>query len=294
MKRLVRALCVAALTAGVSALGLPAADAAEGGLLRLAHLSPDTPSVDVYVDSVASPSNKLLLHGVSYGTISDYQRVPSGIYTVSMRPSGAPPTTPPVLSRTVQVGGGSARTVAGVGYFATLGLEVFTDDLTLPPAGKARLRVVTAAATAKSLSVSLDGGSPVAGNLPFAHTTGYLDVPAGATTLQVTPTGGAATTVPVSLAAGSVYSVVVLDKKGGGLSVRTVLDAASAQVMPVGGVETGAGGTAGAQRGLGWTGRLVAATIAILATLALLGSRTRRAALSGRRGGRPSRHARGS
>jgi hypothetical protein len=292
MKRLLRALCVATLTAGVSGLGLPAAHAATGGLLRLAHLSPDTPSVDVYVDSVGNPADKVVLRGVSYGTISSYEQVPPGTYTVAMRASGAAASTPPVLSTTVQVAGRSARTVAGVGYFAKLGLEVLTDDLALPPAGKARLRVITAAATAKTLSVSLAGGAPVAADLPFAKTTGYVDVPAGATTLDIAPGSAAATTLPVTLAAGSVYSVVVLDKKGGGLQVQTVLDAASPGVVPVGGVETGAGGTAGGSPGPDPTGRLVAAGIAVLATLALLGSGAWRPALSSLRRPRPGRHAR--
>jgi hypothetical protein len=288
MTRLVRALCTAALAAGVSGLGLPAASAADGGLLRLAHLSPDTPAVDVYVDSVADPAAKLVLHGVSYGTISDYRQVPPGVYTVAMRTSGAAASTPPVLSTTVQVAGRSARTVAGVGSFATLGLAVLTDDLALPPAGQARLRVITAAATAKSLDVALATGAPVAAKLPFAHTSGYVDVPAGAATLQVAPDGAAPTALPVTLAAGSVYSVVVLDKKGGGLDVRTVLDAASPGVRPVGGVETGVGGAATGGWGLGSTARAAAAGIAILATLLLVSTtgwrpfRTRR----------PGRHAR--
>lgn len=290
MKRVVRTACVVLLTTGVSAVGLPEADAADSGLLRLAHLSPDTPSVDVYVDSVSTPSDKLVLHGVSYGTISDYQQVAPGTYTVAMRSSGAAADTPPVLSTTVQVSAQNARTVAGVGYFAKLGLEVLTDDLVLPPAGKARLRVITAAATAKALTVSLSGGAPLASALPFAKTTGYVDVPAGRTTLQVTPDGAAATSLPVTLAAGSVYSVVVLDRKGGGLTVRTVLDAASAHVMPVGGVETGAGGTADPAGGLSWAERVSAAAIAVLATLALFATGTWRPALRVRQGSRRARH----
>ncbi|MDQ1661773.1 MAG: hypothetical protein QOJ68_1753 [Blastococcus sp.] len=293
MKRLVRALSVAALTAGVSGLGLPAAGAADGGLLRLAHLSPDTPSVDVYVDSVSNPADKLVLHGVSYGTISDYQQMRSGIYTVAMRASGAAANTPPVLSTTVQVDVQSARTVAGVGYYAKLGLEVLKDDLTLPPSGKARMRVITAAATAKTLDVSLAGGAPLAAGLPFARTTGYVDVPAGPTMLDVAPNGTPATALPVTLAAGSVYSVVVLDKKGGGLDVRTVLDAASPGVMPVGGVETGVGGAAPAGGGLGSTARTSIAGVGVLATLALVSTAGRRPFRT-RRPGRHARHARHS
>ena len=89
-------------TAGLVAAGTAQAAPAEGnGLLRLAHLSPDTPAVDVYVDAVADPASRITLEGVDYGTVSDYQDVPPGTYTVSMRQAGASPDTPPVLSTTV-------------------------------------------------------------------------------------------------------------------------------------------------------------------------------------------------
>jgi hypothetical protein len=166
---------------------------------------------------------------------------------------------------------------------------VLTDDLALPSAGKARLRVITAAATATSLDVSLAGGAPLAANLPFAHTSGYVDVAAGSTTLQVTANGGSATPLPITLAAGSVYSVVVLDKQGGGLDVRTVLDAASPGVMPVGGVETGVGGATPAVGGLGSTARIAAAGIAVLAVIALVATTGWRPS----RSRRPGRHAQG-
>src|SRR5687767_15272142 len=52
-------------------------------------LSPDTPAVDVYVDSVADPDTGIVLNGVGYGAVSEYQDVPPGEYTVSMREAGA-------------------------------------------------------------------------------------------------------------------------------------------------------------------------------------------------------------
>ena len=88
MARWTRVLAVAAVTAGTVLVAPPGARAAETGLLRLAHLSPDTPAVDVYVDSVADPGDGTALitvPGVGYGTISDYQDVPEGVYTVSLR-----------------------------------------------------------------------------------------------------------------------------------------------------------------------------------------------------------------
>jgi uncharacterized protein DUF4397 len=275
VERLTRALSVALLGAGLALAGaMPVATAAEGGLLRLVHLSPDTPAVDVYVDSVSDPAAGaalLTLPGVGYGTISDYQDVPPGVYAVSMREAGADPASPPVLSTTVEVTAGSARTVAGVGRFATLGLTVLEDDLTPPPSGSSRVRVIAAAAGAPTLDASVAGGGQLARALQFASTGAHATVPAGATTVQIS-TDGAPTEVPVDLAAGSVYTLLVLDRPGGGLTVRPVLDAAGSAVVPAGGVETGAGGTA---RGAGAPLALIGAGLAVVAALALTVTRWR-------------------
>jgi Domain of unknown function (DUF4397) len=245
MRRVVRTAAVAALVTGAGLTGgaAQAADAGENGLLRLAHLSPDTPAVDVYVDSVADPDTGIVLTGVSYGAVSDYQDVPPGEYTVSMREAGAEESAPPVLSTTVEVAQDSARTVAGVGLFADLGLEIIEDALDTPPEGEARVRVLAGASNAETLDVALDDGTEIASQLGFAATSDYVDVPAGTTGLQVAAEGGDPTDLPVELEPGAVYSLVVLDDADG-LTVEPVLDAASPGVVPQGGVETGAGGAA--------------------------------------------------
>ena len=249
MSRLTRVPLLALLCAGLCALGLPAAAAApavgpDTGLVRMMHLSPDTPSVDAYIDSVSSPGTGVVLPAVSYGDVSPYQSVPAGTYTVSARAAGDDPSTPPVLATTVTVTGGTATTIAGVGYFADLGFAVLPDDLSLPPAGQSRARVINAAATGSPLDVSLAGNTSLARGLAFAGNTDYVDVPGGAESLTVAPGGSSASDLPVDLAAGSVYTVLVLDRSSGGLTVTTALDAASPGVVPVGGVEAGGGGTA--------------------------------------------------
>ena len=244
MRRVVRTAAVAALLSAVGLTGGTARAADDGnGLLRLAHLSPDTPAVDVYVDSVADPDAGIVLTGVGYGAVSDYQDVPPGEYTVSMREAGAAETAPPVLSTTVEITEGSARTVAGVGLFADLGLKVIEDALETPPEGQARVRVLAGASNAESLDVTLADGTEVASQLEFAATSDYVDVQAGSTALQVAAEGDDPTELPVDLAAGAVYSLVVLDDADG-LKVQPVLDAAGAGVVPQGGVETGVGGSA--------------------------------------------------
>jgi hypothetical protein len=284
MSRLTRGPLLALLVAGLCALGLPTAAAAPSGgtgMLRMMHLSPDTPSVDAYIDSVSDPDVGVVLSTVRYGDASPYQRVPAGTYTVSARAAGADPASPPVLATTVTVAPGAATTIAGVGLFADLGFTVLPDDLTLPPAGQSRARVVNAAATGSPLDLSL-GDRTLASDLAFAGSTDYVDVPGGATSLTVTTSSGTPTQLPVTLTPGTVYTVLVLDRSGGGLTVTTALDAAGPGVVPVGGVEAGAGGTALAP-GLP-AGRLSLAALAVAALLL-----TVRARLS--RGGRPARHA---
>ncbi len=244
--RTIRAVLVALLATLSAALPLTPAQAADTGLLRLAHLSPDTPAVDVYVDSVADPGGGtalLTVPGVNYGTISEYQAVPPGVYAISMREAGADPDSPPALSTTVEVVADSARTVAGVGSYADLGLEVLMDDLTPPARGQARVRLVAAAATAPNLDASA-GDTPLGTDLAFAEFGDYVILPGGTENLLLT-VQGTPTELPLDIAAGSVYSLFVLDQPGGGLSVRTVLDAAGAGAVPAGGVEAGAGGSAG-------------------------------------------------
>jgi hypothetical protein len=273
----------------LAVLGMPAgsAAAADDGMLRLAHLSPDTPAVDVYVDSVSTPGVGITLPGVGYGAISDYQTLPAGTYAVSMRSAGAAPDSPPVLSTTVEVRPSAARTVAGVGRFADFRLSILDDELTLPPPGQARVRLISAAASAVSIAASV-GGNPLSPGLDFGSASGYLDVPGGATTVQVTPSGGPPTTLPVTLAPGSVYSLVVLDRSGGGLTLSPTLDAASPGVVPVGGVEAGAGGTAPPAGGLPGEGTAAAALAALVLAVLLLAGRL---ALP-RRGRRPAHLAR--
>ena len=283
MSRARRLLGVLATATTLSVVGMPGASAAAGddGVLRLAHLSPDTPAVDVYVDPVSAPGTGLTLRGVGYGTVSDYRAVAPGTYAVSMRSAGDPVSTPPVLSTTVEVRPDSAHTVAGLGRFADLGLTMLDDELATPPTGQARVRLLAAAATAGSVAASV-GGVSVSPGVDFGTAAGYVDVPGGAGSLQVTPAGGAPTELPVQLAAGSVYSLLVLDGTGGGLAVTTALDAASPGVVPVGGVEAGGGGTA-VDAGVP-AGRFALAALALAALFLTVRARFAR-------GGRPARPA---
>jgi len=232
---------------GLAALASPTAAAAPdpGGYIRLAHLSPDTPEVDVYLTAFARPDFKVVLHGVGYGVVSPYQPAEPGRYTVSMRLAGAGESTPAVLSTSVEVAAKSSYTVAGVGKQATLGLRVIDDDLTPPPSGQAKLRVLNASVAAPAIDVFGNTRTLLASDAKFTATTDYQAVRSGPWQFVVRPADGNSTlgTDSTRFNPGSIYSLVVLDS-GGEVSVTALQDAAGARVVPAGGVETGLGGAA--------------------------------------------------
>lgn len=225
-------------------MGAAPATAATVGYVRLAHLSPDTPAVDVYLSSVAGAIEPKKFDAVGYGVISQYLQLPPGAYAVSMRTVGAAADSPPILTTQANVEAGKAYTVAGVGRYADLGLRVLTDDLSQPPPGKARCRVIHASVRAPVLDISIAGGRTLASGVQFATTTDYWAVEPGKWTLQLQPVGsGSPTTVDLSLAANGVYSVLVVDGKVSGLSAEVRTDAVG-MTPPTGGVATGGGGLA--------------------------------------------------
>jgi hypothetical protein len=217
------------------------ATAATGtGWIRLAHFSPNTPAVDVYLYSFGDASAQIVLHHVAYGDASPYEQVPTGDYTVAMRAAGASASSSPVLSASVDVASGHAYTVAGLGPESGLRLQVLDDQLTTP-AGQALVRIIQASLKQSTVSVSW-GGTTLNGSLAFGKVTSYQTVSPGTGTLTVTGSGET-THVSIPLAAGTVHTLVVLDGAKG-LQVDDLLDAAGSAVDPAGGAATGFGGMA--------------------------------------------------
>lgn len=209
----------------------------------MVHLSPDTPAVDVALAPVPAAGPAVdagadVATSLDYGDVGDYRDLPPGAYAVSVRPAGTPRGTPPALSARIEVPAGGARTLALSGSFADLAVTALTDDAVPPGDDTARVRVLAAAATAPAVTVDLVGGPRLAAGLPFAAESGYTAVAAGPATVRVT-TEGAATKVPVDLAAGSVVSLLVLERPEGGVTVRAGVDAVAPAAIPVGAVEAG-------------------------------------------------------
>ncbi|WP_129339932.1 DUF4397 domain-containing protein [Cellulomonas endophytica] len=271
-----RAVLLAALAAlGLGLAGAPGAQAApDDGWARVAHLSPDTAGVDVRLSGLAGGGVLHRLDGVSYGQVSGYLPLPAGTYVVSMVPAGADEGTTPVVTQTLTVEPGKPLTVAAYGRNSALTTTVYSDDLTSPPDGQARVRVVQASTRAGSVDVSTTTGVAIARGATTGAATAYATVPAGAWDLALG--GDASGTARVDLAGGSVSTLLVLDDAAGRQTVKPVLDAAGPAATPQQGVDTGGGGLAPADRaatpgtegavglglGLGLVGVLVAVVAA--------------------------------
>ncbi|RAY14573.1 DUF4397 domain-containing protein [Actinomadura craniellae] len=232
---------LAALTAATLSLGAAPLALADPGHVRLAHLSPDTPAVDVYLYEQGRKSPRLVLKHVGYGAASPYQRLPVGAYTVAMRPADAAASSPPVLSADVRVRSGAAYTVAGMGPYKSVRLQVL-DDSFGPAGGNAGLRVIAASLKRPAVDV-VAGDRMLARGLRFPDTTPYRSLPAGTTTVRVRGTAAAS---DVRLAPGSLGTVVVLDGTGGPrlLHLRDTVPPRQEE-PPRGGVAAGSGGAAG-------------------------------------------------
>jgi hypothetical protein len=176
--------------------------------VRVAHMSPNAPNVDVYVDGSA------VLEDVPFGAVSDYLDVPAGDREVEVTPAGDAETT--VFSGTVSVAAETAYTVAAVGEIGDDADEAFEplileDDNSTPGEGMARVRLVHASPDAPAVDVTLASSGDVLYDGVEYGGSGYVEVPAGSYTLEVRGAtegndGDVAASFDVEVAAGGVYT----------------------------------------------------------------------------------------
>jgi len=256
-------LAAVALLLGVPVAAYASSATTGTGWIRLAHLSPNTPAVDVYLYSFGNSSAQIVLHHVAYGTVSPYEAVSAGDYSVAMRSAGASATSQPVLSTSVTIKADHAYTVAGMGPESGLRLQVLDDELTTPT-GKFLVRVIQASLKQQTVKVTC-GGQTIVPKSTFASVSSYQAIPAGTWTMAAIG-GGSTASQRITFAAGTVHTLVVLDGASG-LEMVSLEDAAGAGKPPVGSVKTGFGGTAphGPGSPLPWAALIGAGSLLALA-----------------------------
>ena len=201
-----RVLMVAGMVLMTLGFAMPAAAQANMARVRVIHVSPDAPAVDVFVDGQAA------LQNVAFPAISDYLMVPAGAHRVAVAPAGQGEGAA-VITANPTLEGGNAYTVAAVGLVANIRGEIYNDNLAAPAAGKAHVRVIHASPDAPAVDVKVSGGPTLISNLAFPNASDYLPVDAGSYNLEVTPAGASDVVINLpntALSTGVIYDVVAV------------------------------------------------------------------------------------
>lgn len=187
----------------------PTSDMAQ---VRVAHLSPDAPPVDVWVDGA------LTLEDVAFRTFSGYLDLDQGMHQVVV--VAANTTMPSVIDAMVDLTGGKAYTVAATGLLSdsSIGATVIEDDLD-PTSGKAELGFVHASPGAPAVDITLLDGTRLFSNVMFGSAGVRIPVDPGSYTVQVRVAGTetvALSFADVPVAAGMNYTVFAIGELSDG------------------------------------------------------------------------------
>ena len=191
--------------------------------VRVAHLSPDAPAVDVLVGT-DDVTKSAVLENVSFPAVSGYLPVADGNYFIDVAATG---TTAPVIDvNDITLSGD--LTIAAVNFLADIEPIVLTDDRT-PAAGLAKLRAVHASPNAPAVDIFVDGAGllPALTNLSFKESTGYLELAPGDYTFRIRATGTTDDVFVVedlALDANTNYSAFAIGELGANFSVLPTVD----------------------------------------------------------------------
>lgn len=152
--------------------------------LRVAHLSPDAPALDVFFGGTQQ-----LIQGLSFPNSTTYQNLDTGIATFEISPTGAAPAGNILQFQDVLLMDDAAYTIVIYDRVATIAGLILEDNLSTPPGGNIRLRVMHAAAGVGQVDIFniLAAGSPslLYENLNLGEAGGAVELPAGTYTLGI-------------------------------------------------------------------------------------------------------------
>jgi hypothetical protein len=197
----------------------------KNALIRLVDALPGSgEGIDLFADDT-----RVLLND-PYKEVTHYKEVPAGRHSFTIRPSNSATEVEPLAKEDESVSSGDHYTA--VAAVATSGstpssLNIYSDNLTPPSTGKAKIRVIHASPDAGEVDVyAAETENKIVGGVNPGSTTGYSEVGPATVTLEVRSKGKetALTTVPnVKIDAGKIYSVVVLGRLNGTPKLEAIL-----------------------------------------------------------------------
>jgi hypothetical protein len=168
--------------------------------VRVVHLSPDAPAVDVAVNG------EVAVAGAAFLDATGYLAVPAGEIRITVTPAGQ--TAPVVIDATVNLGANASYTVAATGFLADIQPLLIVDDRST--SGDAKIRFVHTSPDAPPVTVAVTDGPNVFGGVAFGDVTGYAEVPGGSYDLEVRVAGTSTVALPLpgtNLMGGTNYTI---------------------------------------------------------------------------------------
>ncbi|MEA1931446.1 DUF4397 domain-containing protein [Halohasta litorea] len=162
-------------------------------LIQIAHMIPDFPAVDVYVDDGEEP----VVSDLEYTDVTGYIPLAAGDHQIRVTAAGSQALS--VFDEQVSVPAGNTTAVAlptpeegngGGGMDRGFQLELYSDENTAPEnsINNSRLRAIHASPDAPAVDV-LVGQTPVFEGVAFGDAA-YFDLPAGDYELSIVPANG--------------------------------------------------------------------------------------------------------
>ena len=189
-------------------------DLIDPSFLRVVHLSPDAPPVDVEVD------NETVLEDVSYTDSSPYLEVPA-LLNVKVNAAGTDTT---VIDQDLVLIPDDEQTVIAANFLADIEALLLFDDNTPPTNGNVKVRAVHGAPSAPNVDIyvtspdaDIEETDPTLTNIPFLGVSDYLEVPAADYRVRVTPTGTKTVVIDsgaISLFAGEIRTIIARNAPG--------------------------------------------------------------------------------
>ena len=232
--------------------------------IRVAHFSPDAPSIDVYVDG------KKKLTNVPFQAVSDYLALPAGNHTFDIRAAGSPATGAAVVTASQSLVAGKNYTVAAIGALSAISGKVFEDDVTPPAPGKSKVRLIHAATDMPEVDVAVKGGQTIVSKLGLGQASSYSELAAGSYDLEIRGTGTTNVLLakPVTLQAGGVYTIAAVGGGDKAPTLRGFVDLAPSATAAVTTVPAATTAAAAASTALGTSTLPPAAATTIAASTA--------------------------
>jgi len=153
--------------------------------VRVMHLSPDAPGVDVFVNA----GKDAVVKNLTFPNGTPYLDVPAGTYTFDVAATGSSAATAVLSIKDLGLAAGTSYTAVALNKLGAITALALVDDYSNLADGKIRIRAIHAAAAVGQVDIwnvtEPSAPSALYENVDFGVAGSALDVPAGAYKLGI-------------------------------------------------------------------------------------------------------------